>query len=576
MKLPDILPRLRMSYHSGELVPFIGAGMSIPACSNWSKFVDSLWQECQQYGASEFQSVVPSESMPLIPVADRAIQYLERLGNDVMINACRNALKGEKPDDIPKQTRSLAKIYWPMVITTNYDDLYSANALVRPIVLGRNVSDCQFVLSSLDFDGPPILWALQGYLGGQSCDSLNIPKPQADELARQIVVGHHQYQQVMNSMPHFRRAFSEVFRRRSFLFMGAGLREDYIVNLFGEVLTHYGPNPHAHFAFLRADDGEHRASFLQHRLNTTVITYDSHDELPSLLDELEHALTTPKVHQIPGTLKEERFLLKEDGTHLKIVLGTLPVPSQSECAAVSLGKCGDQPILGGMARQYLEKLGVGPGKWNMVQGCEFVYKLDKCSVYGIAARKENDRRDLRLVGQAVEELMGVAKKACHSTIHIGLIAAGPGKKWKSAFSLIEMVRGVRKFASKCSGNCPSVHIYIVDPSVIFRLRSKKISIRELLSSQDIRFWIEVQGSQSDTERIMAFFDESATLGDVARSFLIPDEGWIVEVLPSPFGDQYSKKLTDVYDRSLADFGVVPYGIVRFLRIDQSEDGITPS
>ena len=75
---------------------------------------------------------------------------------------------------------------------------------------------------------------------------------------------------------------------------------------------------------------------------------------------------------------------------------------------------------------------------------------------------------------------------------------------------------------------------------------------------------------------MAFFDKSATLGDVARSLMILDKGWMVEVFPSPFGDQHSEKQTEVCNSSLADFGVVSAGIVRFLRIDQSEDGITPS
>ena len=44
----------------------------------------------------------------------------------------------------------------------------------------------------------------------------------AHELAGQVVAGHQQYQNAINAHAHFRRAFAEVFRRRSLLFLGSG------------------------------------------------------------------------------------------------------------------------------------------------------------------------------------------------------------------------------------------------------------------------------------------------------------------------------------------------------------------
>ena len=119
-------------------------------------------------------------------------------------------------------------------------------------MLGRRLEDCYQVLRSLDEPSPPILWVLQGFLGGQTSQSDKIISDgkRRRELTNQLVVGHQQYQRVINAEEHFRRAFAEVFRRRSLLFLGSGLLEDYLVNLFGEIIHYHGPGPHPHFALL--------------------------------------------------------------------------------------------------------------------------------------------------------------------------------------------------------------------------------------------------------------------------------------------------------------------------------------
>jgi hypothetical protein len=44
----EILPRLAATYEAGRLVPFLGSGMSVPACTDWSSFVHGL--ECEASG----------------------------------------------------------------------------------------------------------------------------------------------------------------------------------------------------------------------------------------------------------------------------------------------------------------------------------------------------------------------------------------------------------------------------------------------------------------------------------------------------------------------------------------------
>ena len=73
---------------------------------------------------------------------------------------------------------------WPLVLTTNYDDLYlaaahaaGANARRDPELLpfrllGRSSDDSHRVLMSLRRPDLPVVWQLQGFVGGQAADTV--------------------------------------------------------------------------------------------------------------------------------------------------------------------------------------------------------------------------------------------------------------------------------------------------------------------------------------------------------------------------------------------------------------------
>jgi SIR2-like domain len=193
------------------------------------------------------------------------------------------------------------------VLATNYDDFYwSATAsTARPNVYGRGLEDCHRVLRSLDEATPPILWTLQGFLGGQAEKHEAIIKDtiRRRELVNQLVVGHQQYQRAINSENHFRRAFAEVFRRRSLLFLGSGLLEDYLVNLFSEIIHHHGPGPYPHFALINVKERERfDSSFLQTRLGIVPVFYKDHNDIPNYLNEL-----STLVNYWPGSKKSPQY-----------------------------------------------------------------------------------------------------------------------------------------------------------------------------------------------------------------------------------------------------------------------------
>jgi SIR2-like domain len=210
---------------------------------------------------------------------------------------------------VTENTRAFSMTYWPLVVTTNYDDLYvrataDSPAFDRKIqVRARSRSDCHQVLKSLDDDLPPILWAVQGFVGGLAIHDSGdgVSETRLHGLIKQVVIGHQQYVQATNGEPHFRRAFAEMFRRRSLLFVGSGLQEDYIVSLFSEIVHHHGLGSFPHFALFdrnaKVDEW-----FLRTKLGINVLRYSDYLELPDRLKRIADVSSWSR-HSLDGTLR---------------------------------------------------------------------------------------------------------------------------------------------------------------------------------------------------------------------------------------------------------------------------------
>jgi hypothetical protein len=292
----DILAVAATLYQRGLVVPFMGSGMSRPWCSSWPELLSRL-SELARFESTSFlekrDDQSPLDSAALYRVAEKIVTAMRPLSRDRRNENYLYALRSSDGAGgaIPPQTQALAQIYWPIVVTTNYDDLYwSAVPEVRkPLILGRGREDCHILLRSLDESRPPVLWAIQGFLAGQLMPAEKVisSRERRDSLSDQVVLGHQQYQAAINETEHFRRAFGEIFRRRSLLFFGSGILEEYLVNLFGEILHHHGPGPHTHFALLHIKDREKFDRwFLETRLGITPVFYDDHSFITSFLTEL--------------------------------------------------------------------------------------------------------------------------------------------------------------------------------------------------------------------------------------------------------------------------------------------------
>ena len=154
LRFDDMIPLLVSAYERGRLVPFLGAGMSAPACAQWGELVANL----ERLAGVEPQAPDDAAAAPpagnLTARADHAAAVLRNQGStDEFWEKLREALRTSHPMEVSAQTKALVRFDWPLVITTNYDDMFLAAE--RELVTGeilpltRHPWHCKEVMNSL-------------------------------------------------------------------------------------------------------------------------------------------------------------------------------------------------------------------------------------------------------------------------------------------------------------------------------------------------------------------------------------------------------------------------------------------
>ncbi len=574
--LEDLIPLLVTIYQHGHLVPFIGAGMSAPALSLWKSFVENLEGDA---GTTGFE---PNNSELRAQRATTLIRNSR--GRPCFLEALRKSLRGRGTvSGTPLQTEALAAIDWPLVISTNYDDLFysachqSSNDKMAPQILGRSAADCKQVMSSLrsPFDRETI-WHIQGFLGGQyrllgdqhpECDALsNIGALRLQKLQDELVIGHEEYRFVTNTAVHFRRCFGEVFRSRSLLFLGSSLSEEYFLNLFGEVIELCGPSPVPHFAFT-GDSVD--ARFLSEQMNITVCQYNSTDELPEMLKTLKLAIENPPKR----TGRIARWCIEIGSSSVLEIApqGTLPHPRDKEAVVVIARPDKDgQP-------EFVEEqlLGLKP----KFSGTRFapdrhVIKSEIDGLYAVAARvlETPDPTAGAAVHKAVNDLL-IELSAEYTTVHVYLPSVGGSVP--PVYGFMEAVRAFGEWYEKWP-EMPLKLILYVGSQVLLNLTSQRIDVHELLTSPLTGFWVVVQADSElePTRRVFHYPTCATKLCDVLDELEVPRaQDWFVTLCPTPYHDGTMPPSTtaDLADKSLREIGVVFGSVLTMQRI--SKDAI---
>ena len=578
-----ILPRILATYEAGRLVPFIGSGMSAGVCTDWSLLVHRLELAAQMTRQDD------EARDALIRRANSAVRALRAREPGTFERELAAALitAPDAQPAVPPQTTTLVRLWWPLVLSTNYDNCYATAFQHRfpdaqLAIVGRSSEDCQRILNSLSMPGRPLLWALQGYL---DVPHRGRPTRLGDaDLRKELVVGHEEYRRVTYRDLHFRRAFAEVFRHRSLLFLGSGIQETYLQELFGEVLEQYGPTTRPHYAFL--PEGEVDPDFMLARFQIVVVQYakDAHEEVRLRLDALADAVSeSPRA---PVAWSWGR--IARSGQHwdsipdLEIVRGPLPGPSSpaasvEECLAVSAG---------GNGRAFFFSAGIraAMASWGVPNGAQpdFVSKYlgmyeDK-RVYAVRARRPGaDERSLEDIFQAALALFGHVQDR-YRCIRMQLLATGgrdkidvPQAKWQvrwypERFSLIQIVRAWAKWRKDDGNPNCRLALYLVQEAVYQDIASGRIDMLELLSCQDIRFFVEVATDRGEVERRLFQSLPDRSLGDIMRDVQLSPEHWTFELTPPASLDEPPVRLlSENLDLTLAALGVVPGSTLHFRR-----------
>src|SRR5208283_262437 len=389
---------LAAAYAQGCLIPFTGSGMSRNACRSWQSLVEELEKKAGE------QSTLGNKH--LIQRAYSAIEKLRRGEGDVA-SAVKDATYNEQVQEIPEKTRTLASLFWPLICTTNYDDIYlRANWLEKqgvPRLLGRSEKDCYQVLRHLSFPTSEALWAIQGMLQ---------PRDQAlrrelgavdwEHFGRELVIGHAEYRKT------------------------------------------------AHNAIIPEDEVD--ADFLKRRYHILCNTYPPgrHEQVDQLVSDFVHYVRGRKVAPSSwGFRMSSPTIVGMDDhrNHFRVIRGGVPKPSSvrdGEVVAVSCGRDTDETAAPSSSRGHPGLSPTGRKILGM-EAAGFAWKSDWFvqfegleRAYGIVAREPIDcpaspdrrRRSPRTIHTAFVDFLSAMQAQKVAAVHTQLLAAGRSRTFE--------------------------------------------------------------------------------------------------------------------------------------------------
>jgi hypothetical protein len=128
--------------------------MSAGVCTDWSLLVHRLELAAQRTPQDD------KAPDALIRRANSAVRTLRAREPGTFERELAAALitKPEAQPAVPPQTTALVRLWWPLVLSTNYDNCY-ATAFQKRFpdaqfaIVGRSSEDCQRILNSLSMPG---------------------------------------------------------------------------------------------------------------------------------------------------------------------------------------------------------------------------------------------------------------------------------------------------------------------------------------------------------------------------------------------------------------------------------------
>ncbi len=267
---------LREAYLAGELVVFVGAGVSIAAgLPSWSQLIEQMLAGAAERGA-------PSQALAAC-VAKRdegrfseALAALREALPESVFRAEVARLLDDRGREVPEVARALASLAPRLrgVLTTNLD-----------CILER----------AFPPDWTPVARAAE--LAQRERYILKLHGTLADPST--WILTRDQYARAIYADPHHQATFSAIFHRCPLMFVGYGLADDDFDHLLGRVRADGGADLPCHHALVEAATLEpERADELAAR-GLRVLPYPnpdgSHQALVRLLHRLRDSLANPAI-----------------------------------------------------------------------------------------------------------------------------------------------------------------------------------------------------------------------------------------------------------------------------------------
>ena len=614
MPFEDMLPRLVTAYDQGMLVPFLGAGMSRNLCPGWSEFIAALEAKSATPGVLRQNTLsAQTDDSPavLIRRANSAVRQLSLRDLDERSKSIRDALYSKNVADNAQsfvrhlpQTEALAKLHWPLVLSSNYDDLF-ARSYVRqrqddflrsfgdaeasqhemPVrnddvyqghlsVRGRSRSHCAEVLDSLSTTIPSVLWAIHGFLPSESVDELKA-------LEKELVVGHDEYRRLAHADPYYRRTFGEVWRRRSLLFIGSGLGDPYLLELFSEIQEIYGTTPQPHFAII-GPESEVDTEHLRSRFNILVTRLKRLSELPKRLNTLASHVESGHTRQVQwdwnlnvgpkGTNTSADLTIRHGalpetplGSHEGIVVsaGFMDAALNARTPFVHGRVC--RAVGQAIRRTKIDSTHFSPVHRVLSIPVEGVFKIPKSKAWAIQPWNDASTRNLTLITRQLEAVFSLADSARCTSLRMNLLGGGASRHFPAVVPLALIIRAFRSWRIANSQSTLKITVFVLDETAIFELRSGRLDVTELLAAEDIRVWIRVFGPEVNhalAEPI--YLHEDVSLRNIAVRIGLPQPArWHASISPSAVAD--AKRISADSNDSLASLGVVPGATISLRR-----------
>lgn len=266
----------------GKLIPFVGAGLSVPCYPLWPKALKEL---AERVAVPETKSgileMIEGGNPQLLEAAQALEDYWGQRGMaDHLLELFSAAKIQEHREKLPHQSVWLLPLLFPRkpAVTTNFDRVLETVYCMQDCQFDRVIlPGCQNLQDQLRQGERPGLLKLHGDIGSETLDYSS------------IIFGKRQYQEAYQKGQPIEVELERWFSNKMLLFLGCSLKADAYLDLLQEVVK--PESGVTHYAILECEDvrdAAERARHLRDQWGIQTLFYpkERHEAVRIILEKL--------------------------------------------------------------------------------------------------------------------------------------------------------------------------------------------------------------------------------------------------------------------------------------------------